>query len=99
MRSWLFIVALAWSLPVFGSGPSPVETLRGTILQKVLRDRHLAKLDGTLHGPFTRKNRFELDPFFDKPIQALKDGKVLLVTCCGGDTELQLHDAEAPSVK
>jgi hypothetical protein len=84
--------------------------------EKVLRDRHLAKLDVAVHGHFTGKTKFELDPFFDKPIHAMKDGKELLVTywcgncgiryylpgkciCCGGDTNLDLHEEETVAAK
>ena len=84
--------------------------------EKVLRDGHLAKLDVAVHGHFTGKTKFELDPFFDKPIHAMKDGKELLVTywcgncgiryylpgkciCCGGDTNLDLHEEETAAAK
>jgi hypothetical protein len=69
-----------------------------------------------VHGHFAGRTRFELDPFFDKPIHAMKNGKELLVTywcgncgiryylpgkciCCGGDTNLDLHEEETVAVK
>ncbi len=46
----------------------------------VLHDPRLAPLDIALHGHLIDATHFQLDPFFRKPIYAVKNGKELLVT-------------------
>lgn len=46
----------------------------------VLHDQRLAPLEIALHGHAIDATHFQLDPFFLKPIYAVKDGKEMLVT-------------------
>ncbi len=46
----------------------------------VLHDRRLAPLEIALHGHPIDATHFQLDPFFLKPIYAMKNGKEMLVT-------------------
>ena len=46
----------------------------------VLHDRRLAPLEIALHGHAIDATHFQLDPFFLKPVYAVKNGKEMLVT-------------------
>jgi hypothetical protein len=70
-----------------GSGPVSLDTGSGKIeieadkdSNAVLHDARLAPLEIALHGRRIDASHFQLDPFFLKPIYAVKDGKELLVT-------------------
>lgn len=69
------------------SGPVSIDTGSGKVeiqadkdAAEVLRDPRLAPLDIALHGHLIDATHFQLDPFFRKPIYAVKDGKEMLVT-------------------
>lgn len=61
-----------------GSGKLEIKADKDSTM--ILRDTRLAPLTIALHGHPIDATHFQLDPFFRKPIYAVKNGKELLVT-------------------
>jgi hypothetical protein len=62
------------------TGGSKVEIEADKDSNSVLHDRRLGAYEVALHGHFTDATHFHLDPFFLKPILAVKDGKEIHVS-------------------
>jgi len=62
------------------TGSTRIEIRADKDSDSILHDHRLAKLDIALHGHAIDATHFQLDPFFLKPIYAMKDGKEMLVT-------------------
>jgi hypothetical protein len=62
------------------TGSTKIEIRADKDSESILRDRRLAPLEIALHGHAVDATHFRLDPFFLKPINAVKDGKEMLVT-------------------
>ena len=62
------------------TGSTRIEIRADKDSDSILHDHRLAQLDIALHGHAIDAAHFQLDPFFLKPIYAMKDGKEMLVT-------------------
>src|SRR5690348_9042812 len=61
------------------TGSTKIEIRADKDSDSVLHDPRLAPLEIALHGHAIDSTHFQLDPFFLKPIYAVKDGKEMLV--------------------
>jgi hypothetical protein len=62
------------------TGSVKIEIKADNDSNSVLHDPRLAPLDIALHGHLIDPTHFQLDPFYQKPIWAVKNGKEMLVT-------------------
>jgi hypothetical protein len=62
------------------TGSAKIEIKADNDSNSVLHDSRLAPLEIALHGHPIDATHFQLDPFYQKPIYAVKNGKEMLVT-------------------